>query len=144
MSFSESLKKVHLYINFHPLMPFDQVNVIKRMVPEQGISLKYSDKGADQLLDDCLLTFYNSSSIGFNSSYYGVPPMFIPSNYQINLDKLSGYSISGSSEKEIALKVADLTCDFETYKLTCTRFKRFFNNYNHELDSKLVCKKLLG
>lgn len=144
MSLSESLKKVNLYINFHPLMPLDQVNAIKKIVPEQGISLKYSEKGADQLLDDCLLTFYNSSSIGFNSAYYGVPPIFIPSNYQINLDKLSGYSISGGSEREIAVKVAELTCDFEMYKLTCHQSKHFFNNYNHKLDSELVCSKLLG
>lgn len=122
--------KLKAVVNFHPLMPSSQIEYIKTFfLDKEQDFFGWSLAKADELLRDAFLVFYNSNSIGINAAAFGVPSVYMPSNYQINVDRMPGISISDLFLDKLAKKIVDLCKKIDLYEYACKQFNSFFNSY---------------
>jgi UDP-N-acetylglucosamine 2-epimerase len=121
--------RLKVNVNFHPLMPKNQIDFIQQSFSKDQNFINWSLKKADDLLQDAFLVFYNSNSICFNAAALGIPSVYIFSDTQINLDRISEISISGTSLEAIAKEIAKLCKDSNLYAQKCGDFYKFFKKY---------------
>jgi hypothetical protein len=122
-------KEINFIVNFHPYMQESQKNIIKDMLVLSKVKAVVSPLSADEILSDALLVFYNSNSICFNAAAKGIPAVFIPSDLQIDLDRMPKVSIKAESIEKTAKIVEKLLTNQIFYKEQSDKFQSYFDKY---------------
>lgn len=124
-------KSIYLNVNFHPLMGQASKEKIKGLLKGLEFAVNACDLSADELIGNSYLVFYNSNSICFNAAARGIPAIFIKSDLQINLDRISTVSLQVNSPQEGAQIVSMLLHDEKIYDELSLKYRAYFESYYH-------------
>jgi hypothetical protein len=122
-------KKIIFVVNFHPYMQESQKNTIRGISTMSKVEVIFSPLTADELLQNAMLIFYNSNSICFNAAARGIPAIFVPSDLQIDLDRIPEVSIRAESIENTAKIVDKLLSDEIFYKEQSDIYQSYFDAY---------------
>ena len=110
-------------------MQESQKNTIRGISTMSKVEVIFSPLTADELLQNAMLIFYNSNSICFNAAARGIPAIFVPSDLQIDLDRIPEVSIRAESIENTAKIVDKLLSDEIFYKEQSDIYQSYFDAY---------------
>lgn len=136
-------QQIKLIVNFHPYMKQDYKDYIKYSLSNEEIEIEWSSQMADELLDPCAIVLYNSNSICFNAALRGIPAVFVGSDLQINLDRMTDISLKAMNVDEGSRVIAKLLEDQRYYQEESVNFSSYFDSYYIEPSETTIRKILL-